>query len=254
MKSSRIFIFIFISIFFIVLDSFHILGPFHSFSNTIVSPVKKILWDTSLTIKQIPDNIRQISVAGELIRENRDLKRQNDENTINIEILTDENKRLREQLESPLPPSFHFITASVLGISHTMDLAVGERDGVGIGMPVVVGTSLVGKIGSVTANRSSVILLTDSDVTISAQTDKETKGLVGGLLGQSIKMDKILQKDLVLLGEMVVTSGEDGLPPNLIIGKVKRVQADDVSVYKKAEIEGSVDPQLLKTVFVINKV
>lgn len=251
-RSSRVFIFIFISIVLIALDALHVLYPVHSVSNIVISPIKKVLWDATLTLKEIPGNISRVSLIDKIIQENRDLKRKNDEDTLNLAILTDENKRLRQQLESPLPPSFHFIAAPVLGISKTMDLSVGETDGVAMGMPVVVGTTIIGKISTVSANRSSVLLLTDSDLTISAKTDKGTKGVIGGLLGQSIKMDDILQKDLILIGDLVSSSGEDGLPPNLLIGKVTRVQSDDVSVYKKAEIEGSVDPTLLKMVFVIS--
>ena len=230
----------------------HILTPLHSVSNIVIFPVKKVLWDTTLTLKEIPYNIHRMVLIDKLTQENRDLKRINNENKLNLEILTDENSRLRTQLESPLPPSFHFIASPVLGISKTMDLAVGERDGVKSGMPVVVGTTIIGKISDVNENRSSVLLLTDSDLKISAKTEKGTKGQIGGLLGERIKMDKILQKDLILIDDIVTTSGEDGLPPDLVIGKVTRIQSDDVSVYKKAEIEGNADPHRLKMVFVVN--
>ena len=61
------------------------------------------------------------------------------------------------------PPSARVLSSDPSNFSHTIDINKGSDDGIKVGMPVVNGAGLVGRIVQVTPNRSTVQLITDPD-------------------------------------------------------------------------------------------
>ena len=62
----------------------------------------------------------------------------------------------------------------------------------------------------------------------------------------------VLQKEKIDVGELVITSGEDEVfPPNLLIGKIKKIEKEERQPYQKAEVEPLIDYDKLETVFLI---
>lgn len=179
------------------------------------------------------------------------LRKSNEELQLKIAVLTQENTKLRSQMDARLPSQYQLNPATVVGVSQYMTLDAGEKSGVVPGMTVVDGNSLVGKVAKVTKLRSIVLLPTDGQLTIPVKTSRGTKGIVIGQFGKSIQLDKVLQKEALFLDDQVVTSGDDGFPPNLLIGKIVHINADDASPYKQAKVEPIIDYQKEQTVFVI---
>lgn len=221
---------------FIVLDVVGILSPLKGVVDEVISPIKGALYEHVVAIGNIYDlvvNFSRVQAASGTVSI---LERDDEILRITLRRVTAENEALRKQLDAPLPASYQFIPAEVLGISRYMQVWGGAKDGVSLGMAVVDGSVYIGKIISVTDHTSSIILADDPDSSIPAVTSRGTRGRVVGEYGEKILLNTILQKDYLFLGDTVTTSGEEGYPPNLLIGKVVNIQAQDYQVYKQAEL------------------
>lgn len=80
------------------------------------------------------------------------------------------------------------VAAQVVGDSpsnfqNTVEINVGSRQGVGVGMPVTDGAGLIGRITKVNSNSSIVLLLTDPEFAISAQVLTTPGGDTGPVTG-----------------------------------------------------------------------
>ncbi|MBI2028950.1 rod shape-determining protein MreC [Candidatus Gottesmanbacteria bacterium] len=170
-----------------------------------------------------------------------------------IQILETENQNLRSQLETPLPVSWDYIPAQVLGLDHYLIVDKGEVDKVMPGMTVLYKDMFVGKVKTVNSRTSQVEIPTDSELKIQAKTNKNIKGLLTGAFGNQILLTRILQKESVNNFDIVLTSGEEGeIPPNLIIGKVKEVLSTADGVYKEAVVDPILDYSQLRYVFILS--
>ena len=174
-----------------------------------------------------------------------------------------ENQRLRELLAfAETKPSFEFrggqIIARVIGQNSTNFLNfamidLGSRHGIRVGMPVVDEQGLVGRINSVTATTSKVLLITDSSSTVNAilQASRLT-GIINGAPGSNPVMGFIPQGTEVGVGEVVLTSGMGGnFPKGIPIGQVVDVRQRDVNVFQEAVVRPTVNFGRLEFVMVI---
>lgn len=251
-KSFRLYLFVSVSILFIILDHFSLLSVIRKPFDSVIIPVKKSIYQAtqkmtnfSLIIREYSQIKSQNGKWNAIISENDQLKEK-------VRLLTEENIKYRQQLDSPLPSSFKFIPSQVISLSRYMEIWSGSQNGVASGMTVVDRDVYIGKIIKVTPLRSLVLMPYDKDSMIPVKTSRGTKGNVTGANGTTIVMDKILQKDQLFLDDSIVTTGEGGYPPNLLIGKIKHIDADDVSVYKQAQIAPIIDFNSEETVFVVN--
>ena len=121
------------------------------------------------------------------------------------------------------------------------------------GMPVVDGSTFIGRISKTTDRRSLVILLTDNDLNVPVISNRGTRGKVNGQLGKLVLLNQVLQRDPLFLDDIFFTSGEEGFPPKLLIGKVVHIDTDDVDVYKQAQIAPYAEIDLIKKVFVLEE-
>lgn len=175
------------------------------------------------------------------------------------ERLKKENETLRKQLQAPLPSSFEFIPAKVVSFEDTFEkkrsLAIffGSSKDVKPEMLVVLENVMLGKIGKVGASISEVILLSDAESKITAKTTSGTRGLIigGDENPKTVSFSRILQKEKVEVGSTVVTSGEDGIAPDILIGKVTEVVSNDQDPYKTAKVELFIEPSLVSELFIV---
>ena len=80
---------------------------------------------------------------------------------------------------------------------------------------------------------------------------KDVKGVVIGKENRLI-LDKVLQKERLKAGDLLVTSGEKGIfPPHLLVGRIKTIEKDQRQVFQKVEVEPLINYNNLKTVFLI---
>jgi len=250
-SSAKLQVFLILSFVIIIADYFQMLGFVHGASDRVIIPIKQGIRNTAVSMELFRTVYARFPEISNTIEENKILRQSFEELQLESGRLREENIKLRKQLESPLPPSFHFAVASILAVSRYLEIGVGSAEGVKEKMPVVDGNTLIGTIAFVSRHRSSVMLLNDLDAKVAAKTARGVRGTVGGQTGSSIVLSNVLQKDPLILDDQVFTSGEDDLPPDLLIGKIARVSSDDVSVYKQAILTTPIAFDNLHTVFVI---
>ncbi len=175
-------------------------------------------------------------------------------------MLAQENEALRKQLASPLPPKLQFIPGYVISLAITGDKAIlkvagGELDGIQKNMPVVSEAILIGFVEQVSPRMSDIRLLSSNQSKVAVTTSRGAQGLIVGIEEKSRPdnaiIDRVLQTEALEVGDAVVTSGEDGLPPNLIIGTVTEILSESRDPFQQARVSLSVKPELLKRVFII---
>ncbi len=240
------------SILLFTLDYFGFLSPVKDPVEVFAVSVKEKVFTISTGIHNFGSLLAQYQSIKKAFEDRDKLQRVNDEMKISLEALREENLQLRKQLGAPLPSSYQFIPAIVAGVTETMELSVGEGSGIKVGMTVVDGTTLIGKITKTSRFRSTVMLPWDVEINIPAKTSRGAKGTVIGQVGGKIILDKVLQKEPLFLDDLVITSGEGNFPPDLLIGKITHIITDDISVYKTAQVLPAVDYRKEKLVFVIS--
>lgn len=181
---------------------------------------------------------------------------------IEAEVLKRENEEARRLLQAPLPPEWQFLPTQVLGEKEgILQIGIGLKDKVEEGDVVVIGGQekkrggiLIGRVIKVDVFISLVETPKASGAKISAKIlPTSEKGIVGYLPEKGLVLDKVLQKASLEKEQMVVTSGEEGYPPNLLIGTIKEVEKNEVEVYQKAILEPLIDYQSLEIVFVVKR-
>lgn len=252
MHTKKLILLIFLSIIVLLLDKLKLLAVVKSPLEDLVIPVQKNLYQRISRVKSVPINVRYYLMLGENMDQIRSLQQKKNELELKNALLTEENTFLRAQLGAPLPPTFKFVPAAVIALSSNMEINIGQKDGVREGMPVVFEDYLIGLIKTAENSRSLVTILTDRQLAVPAKSNRGTRGIVTGGASGSVHFEKILQKDALFMDDVVITSGEGGLPPNLLIGKISHITSADVAVYKSALVDGGINLSLLTTVFVIN--
>jgi rod shape-determining protein MreC len=136
----------------------------------------------------------------------------------------------------------------------------GRGDGVREDQPVIAAGGLAGKVTKVTGGTSEVALITDPSSAVSAQVmPAGANGIVKPQVGQpeDLLLDFIEKGRRVTEGTTVVTSGfrssrvESLFPRGIPIGKVTRVDLDEVELYQRVHIEPFADLRRLDFVQVL---
>ncbi|MDP2685466.1 MAG: rod shape-determining protein MreC [bacterium] len=179
---------------------------------------------------------------------------------VKLELLSDENKNLREQLNYFSKNNVKSIGAGV--ISRSMDVLRdtividrGSQDGVGVNMPVITGGGFyVGKIKQVELDTSVVQLINDqySKIAATILNKSSSIGVVEGGYGLSLQMNFIPQNEDIIVGEDVITSGlEEEIPYGLILGRIDIVEKEPYQPFQKAILSPYVDLNKIQTVSVL---
>ena len=130
---------------------------------------------------------------------------------------------------------------------------IGKANGIEPGMPVVTERGLVGRVTDVYSNASRVLLITDSSSNVNTLLQNtRLRGILRGRAGQQPIMDYLPQDNKVLVGDIVVTSGEGGnFPAGIPVGQVVEVEQNDVEMFQRAVVRTTVDFDTLETVLVV---
>ena len=155
---------------------------------------------------------------------------------------------MRKLLGTKLRKNFKTKSAKVIGFNEErwkseIVLDVGTRDGVLEGMGVVNEKGLVGIVVLSANNSCRVRLINDPQSSIGARILSSRKlGIIEGSQDKKIYLNYISKGDVVFKGDILITSeyGEF-LPPEILIGRVKRVTEKANNPYKEIEVEPFVD-------------
>jgi len=138
-----------------------------------------------------------------------------------------------------------------------MRIDLGRKDGVEKGMTVVTENIYVGQIISVGERDSLVQLPNDPNSKIPVAIKQpgspgiHARGLLVGQFGGKLVLDRVLQEEDIRQGDLVVTSGEEGYLPDLVIGQIKEVLPGTAEIYQQAIVSPLIDYSSLRFVFLV---
>jgi rod shape-determining protein MreC len=159
------------------------------------------------------------------------------------------------------------VTARVIARSptvwySTVQINKGSSDGVAVNQPVITGDGLVGKVTSVSSGSARVTLITDASSAVSAQIVPDgASGVVKPEVGDpdDLLLEYIQKGRRIGPGATIVTSGfragrlESLFPRGIPIGKVKRVDSDEVELYQRVHVEPFADLRRMDYVQVLTR-
>ena len=228
----------------------------------LTAPIQFGLYESAVSLKEFAGFFGGIrDVRGENLRMREEiitLKTQ----LFELETIKKENSMLREQLELDQQNSldYTYVQAHVMGnpkdlTSGTIILDKGSKHGIRVGDNVIRGLNLVGIVRSVSLNRAYVEVITSPSMSFTVynlNAAEGTEALAVGKYGSSISMERILPTEHVGVGDMIATSGKDGLfLPELLVGRVTSVQDDPAQPLKTASLATLLNFSKLDSVFVI---
>ena len=132
----------------------------------------------------------------------------------------------------------------------TVKIDKGSGDGVREDQPVISAGGLVGKVTRVTGGTAEVTLITDASSAVSAQVMPDgANGIVRPEVGEpdDLLLDFLQKGRRVTRGATVVTSGftseraQSRFPRGVPIGRVSRVDLDEVELYQRVHIKPFAD-------------
>lgn len=168
-------------------------------------------------------------------------------------------RQLRElvdlQRSSGFPDATEPLAARVIARSptvwySTLKIDRGSGDGVREDQPVIAAGGLAGKVTSVTGGTAEVTLITDAASAVTAQVMPEgATGIVKPEVGKpdDLLLDFVQRGRQVREGATVVTSGfssgeiRSRFPRGIPIGKVSRVDLEEIELYQRVHIRPFAD-------------
>jgi len=153
------------------------------------------------------------------------------------------------------------VTAQIVDTSSSnFELSVqvdrGSDSGVAVGMPVVAGGGLVGRVVEVAANRSTVLLLTDPTFSVGVRTTSSGDVAVADGRGRQspMRVELVDPSASIKAGDVVVTSGLqlERFPKDIPVGKVRRVEMPAGALEQDVTLDPAVDLSRLEFVQILH--
>jgi rod shape-determining protein MreC len=215
---------------------------------------------TSLTssldrVTAIFGDIASLRAANQkLTSENQDLKRRLAE----LQAAAYDNKELRLALDFQRSFGHRTVVAAVIGrgpdaFSRTLQIDRGTADGVELGMIVVSGAGLVGRVRE--TGLHGAIVQTLADPQSRANVFLSGSGLQGTIVGGPAKLQMQIEHRIGAVaskGEWAITSGVGGgYPRGLVVGDVVGVTHSDAATSDAALVDWVNDPSTLSLLIVV---
>ncbi|MBP1609348.1 MAG: rod shape-determining protein MreC [Acidobacteria bacterium] len=191
--------------------------------------------------RELQDTVRQLSLRQKQMEE-----------------MQQENNRLRQLLSVTELSPIATIGARVIArtpdfLSSILYIDRGQKDGIRVNAPVMSGLGIVGRIVLVSTGDSQVQLITNPDASVGAMLERNRlPGVLRGSGNSRLEMNYISNTEQVELGDLVVTSGLDGIyPKGLPVGRVVDSHKGN-SVFLVIKVEPSSDLIHLEEVSVLS--
>ena len=235
--------------------------PGDRFVLALTSPIEKVVdWTVTgaLSVWQRYASLRSIRERAEgLSREVNGLRRE----LGGLSGLKQENERLERLLGfARSHPDQREVGARVIGARmdpgglQVVTIDRGSSDGLKRMMPVVNADGVVGRVHTLAAHSADVLLLIDRNSSVAVRVDRSRAR--ANVRGQGApgpcRLDYALRSDDLIEGDLLVTSGTDGVyPRGLPVGKVTRVRRAGYGLYQAAEVVPAADVNKLEEVLVL---
>ncbi|MBU2924998.1 rod shape-determining protein MreC [Colwellia sp. 4_MG-2023] len=201
----------------------HKMASFESlrgYLQSMISPLQYIANTPKVAMTWISTNV---TTRQQLMNENRYFRLNElvfHEQAMQLDILKQENERLRTLLASPLRSELKKMVAEILSVdsdpySHQLVINRGARDGVYEGQPVLDALGIVGQILHVGQTTSRIILITDTSHAVPVRVKRNGLRLLASGSGQidRLNLNFVPQSADVQVGDVLVTSGLGGKYP-----------------------------------------
>jgi rod shape-determining protein MreC len=169
-----------------------------------------------------------------------------------------ENRHLADLLELRDALGTTAIAANVIGsdatgLSRTLLLSEGDRQGLRRDMAVISINGVVGKLIAVSHDAARVLLVSDHNSALDAFDQRSrARGIVAGVVEDGLAMKYVDRSEDIKPGDMVVTSGLDGIfPRGLLVGTVARVSKERPGLFLNVEVKAAVDFRELEQVMIL---
>ena len=147
------------------------------------------------------------------------------------------------------------VSTSPSNFQNTIVVDRGTDHKVAVGMPVVTGAGLLGRVLEVSKTRSTVQLVTDRSASVGVRlTGTGEVGIATGAGSKEpLKVEFVAATTEVKEGETVVTSGIEGsaYPPEIPVGKVRSIAKPPGAVQQEITVAPAVDIGRLEFVKVL---
>jgi rod shape-determining protein MreC len=149
------------------------------------------------------------------------------------------------------------VAAEIIGAAaapdfRTLTIDKGTRDGVRADMSVIAPAGVVGRLVVPSLRSAKVQLLIDRNAAAGAIIERtRAQGVVVGGGDDRLRMEYVSEVFDIVVGDVVVTSGIDGIyPKGFVIGQVESVERAG-GAYKRITIKPAVDFRSLEEVLVV---
>ena len=226
-----------------------------------VSPVEGVVSSVTSPVRNAWHGITEYD---ELVRENDELRARVAEGEAAEIAASDAEQQLADlsaSLDLPFAGDVPKVTARVVSgprsnFSHALELDKGTDAGLAVGMPVVTGGGLVGRISQATADTAQVELITDPEFRVGVRL--ATSGALGTARGlghdEPLRVDSsISPRTKIEEGTGVVTSGVDrsAFPPGVPVGTVSSTDEGSGGLALELVLDPLVDVDQLSYVTVL---
>ena len=194
--------------------------------------------------------------------ENEQLKRELAETQIELQrlrALVDRSRGLERLLELRDQSKLTTKAAEIIAAGATPDFRTvtidkGTRDGIQSDMAVLAPGGVVGRIVVPSFRAAKVQLLIDRNAAAGAVIERSrAQGVVIGGGDERLRMEYVSELADVVIGDMVMTSGIDGIfPKGFIIGTVDEVEKSG-NAYKRIVVKPALDFRSLEAVLVVTQ-
>lgn len=240
-----------------VVGQFGVLGPFQGLFTRATGPLESGL--TSM-VRPVAGILSSIGDVDEMRKQNQELLLENEQlrnENVELQQQLGELNDLREALKvigEEAEDTYEFasvVSRDDYAFTDVVRIDKGSENGIRAGMVVLSAQgTLVGTVTSVTGNRSSVRLISDSRSAVNAQVlGTAVDGVVTGSPTRTVRLQ--YAQGTINVGDEVVTSGVgDNFPRGLRIGTVTDVKGTPQDVYLEVSLQPFVRLSTIERVLV----
>jgi len=255
-----LFVFVVINVILIFISARYIdsSSPFRHFGSVAVSPLQKIVTVSIRSMRSIWSHYFYL-ISTE--KENDILKRKLAETIYDVNQCREKeysNERFRKLLDFKTVSGLNAISAEVIGKDpsqwyKSLVIDKGSAEGVTTGLPVVVPEGIVGQVIDASNHYAKVLLIIDSTSAVDALVQQtRAHGIIKGDSKNRCLLNYVSRKEIVGIGDSVVSSGLDGVfPKGFLIGKVTDIVLSKSGIFQEIEVSPFVDFNKIEEVLVV---
>ncbi len=169
-----------------------------------------------------------------------------------------EGLRLKKLLSLKDQIQYESVAALVTGknrksLHQTLMINKGQAHGIKVGMPVVAGSGVVGRVIETSWHASRVLLLIDENSNVDAIVQGgRGQGILQGASNNHCVLKYVPKMEDVRIGDAVITSGICGVfPKSWLLGTVFRVTKGESGLFQRVDVNPAVDFSKLEEVLVL---